>query len=112
MRESIATVASAIADTGDPRIVGQGFVLRQFHVNATKSNTFSVDTWKVGFAANATRVTAIEGVVPNVELPDRRGIDGGDEIANIVDNVDNVFVRSNTIEGRHIVVGELVTWHF
>src|SRR5690242_19666763 len=105
MAHAVAHVASALTDAFGPGIEVQFAV--QFYVGAADAHPLAVNAGKVGLAAGAGAVAAIEGVVPHVELGYGIGIDRGNEVdgGNLtsvgtfhgVGNVDNVFVGPNAV---------------
>ena len=79
MASAIGHVASAIADLLAPRVEIE-LVVRASHTIAPGPYALAVDAGEIGFAAGAGAKAAVEGVVPHVQFPDVRRIDGGHEI--------------------------------
>ena len=63
---------------------------------------------KVGLAADLGPIAAVERVIPDVELPRGRGVDGRDEVDRVVHHVDDVLVGADAVERRDLVGGKLV----
>ncbi len=74
-------VAAAVAQPVDPAVVVERLVLGQLDVGAAQADALAVDAGKVGLAADPGGVAAVERVIPDVQLPDGRRVDGRDEIA-------------------------------
>src|SRR3954467_8378813 len=102
MRETIAAVAPAIAHALDPFIKIQLFTRQLLHVDAPQSHAVAVNARKIRFSTDPRRKSAIKRVIPDIQFPDARRIDGGNEIANAVGYINDIFVGANTIESRHI----------
>src|SRR5262249_13809060 len=70
------------------------------------------DAGKICLAAYACAKAAVESVIPDVQFPNRRGIDGRNEINRIVRHVYYVLVSSDAIELWHIVVWQCIGLDF
>src|SRR5207244_3404187 len=72
---AIADVAASGPDAIAPPVEVELTV--QLHVGATETNALAIDAREVRLAADASAIAAIEGVVPHVQFPHIRRIDGG-----------------------------------
>ena len=80
----------------------------QFDVNAAETDAFAVNAREVGLAGNLAPVSAVKRVIPDVELPWRRGVDGRDEIDGVVHHVDDILVGADAVKGRDLIRRQLV----
>ena len=74
----------------------------ELDVAAAQSDAVAVDAREVGLAADAGAEARVERVVPDVQLPRRRRVDGGDEVDGVVRHVDDVLVGADAVEARHL----------
>ena len=111
-------MAAAVADIGpallDPFAPGVEVELAvgELDIHAAEPHALAVNAREVGLAGDLGPVPAVERVVPDIELPGGRGVDGRDEIDRVVDHVDDVLVGADAVErrdlvGRKLVVGNL-----
>ena len=77
-------------------------------VAAAHADAVIVYAREICLTADPATVAAIQGVVPDVQFPDRRRIHGADEITSIVGDVNQVFVGADAVHPRHDVIGKLV----
>jgi len=75
------------------------------HIDSPQAHPLTIDTGEVGLTANPRRKTAVQRVIPDVQLPNERGIHGRDEIARVVCHIDDVLIGANSVECRHVVRG-------
>ena len=111
---AVADVVFSFADPFAPLVVVE--LAWEFDVRSAEADLFAVDAGEIGFAADAGFEAAVESMVPDVEFPDVGGIDGGDEVYrwdeltggawDFVGDIDDVFIRSDTIEGGGFEVRE------
>src|SRR5262249_33548002 len=96
---------AAVLDALHPVVEHQLFA--QVDVTAADPDALAVDAREVGLAADAAGVAAVQRVVPDVQLPDRRRVHRGDEVAHAVADVHDVLGGADAVHGRHDVVGQL-----
>ena len=99
---AITTVTSPVAKAFKPTVVIEWFVHRHLDIHPSEADAFSIDAREISLAANASRKSAVEGVVPDVQLPHGWGVYSRDEVANGMSDVNNVLIRTDTIERRHL----------
>ena len=119
MTSTIPDIIPSGANPFAPRVIIERPV--QMDVTPAKPDSFAVDAGKVGFAADPGSETAIQRVIPDVQLPDVGRVDGADEVhrrdlfpvrpRHGVSHVDDVFVGANAVEGRDDEVWELRGFH-
>ena len=111
MRQPVAAVAAAVLQAQHPVIKVELLLLLlgiELDVDSAQSDAVPVDAREIGLATDAALVAAVERVIPAVELPDARRIDRRDEIAHVVDDIDDIFIRANAVERRHGIIRQLV----
>src|SRR5262249_52391906 len=99
---SVADVAAPLLDALGPGVEFEFAV--EVDVAASEPDALAVDAREIGLAADPAAVAAIQRVIPSVQLPDGRRVHGGNEIASIVSNVDEVFVGPDAVHRRNNVV--------
>ena len=85
------------------RLVATAF---EFDIGTAQPDALAVDAGEIGLAADAALIAAVERVVPDVQLPEDRRIDRRNEIAHVVNDVDDVFIGADAVEPRHFEVGQ------
>ena len=101
MAFSVCHIAATVLDAFDVAVKVEGVVV-EFDVEPAQSDAFPIDAGEVGFATDSGAKTTVEGVVPDVEFPVDRRVDGGDEVNRIVGHVHDVLVGPDAIEARHL----------
>src|SRR5262245_55356623 len=105
MAFSVRNVSAPFAHPlGPPSVVERV----ELDVAAPQSDAFAVDEREVGLAAYARAEAGVERVVPDVQLPGRRRVNGRNEINRVVRHVNDVFVRADAVESRQFVIGQTV----
>src|SRR5262249_35574619 len=79
-------------------------------VAAAQAHTLAVDAWKIRLSTDPAAEAAVERVIPDVQLPDRRRIHRRDEVAGVVGDVHEVIVGHDAAHGRNDVVGQFAGW--
>src|SRR5438445_553830 len=100
MAQSVAAIAAAILQALNPRVIVQRFVSRLLDVNTSQSDFVAINTREVSFAADAGLHSTVQSVVPDVQFPDHRGINGGNEITSVLCRRHDEFVGADSIETR------------
>ena len=99
MAQPVAYVTAAVFESHYPFIIGELVV--ELDVGTAQSDFVVVDAGEVCFATNAAGKAAVERVIPGAEFPDDRRVDGGNEIADIMRDIDDILVGADTVEARH-----------
>src|SRR4029450_13713922 len=83
----------------------------ELYVRASDADFLAIDAWEIGLAADSRAESHVERVIPDVQLPDVRRVDGGHEIhgwnrpavrtRNLVRHIDDVLVRADAVEWGH-----------
>ena len=115
MTLAVADVVAAESNAFAPGVILELAI--ELHVAATEADLLAVDAGEVGLAADARAESGVERVIPDVQLPGVRRVDGGHEIdgrhelairaGNLVSDVHDVFIRADAVELRQAVVREL-----
>ena len=105
---AVAAITPPVFDAQNPGIKIQLFAFGNFDINPAEADFVAVDAGEIRLAADLRPEAAIQRVIPDVEFPDARRIDGGDEIAHIMGDGDDVLVRPDAVELGHRVIGQLV----
>src|SRR5262252_8457758 len=79
------------------------------HVRAPTTHAAIGDAWKISLAADARGEPAVERVIPNIQFGKEGRINRGDEVDGIVRDIDDVFIRANTVEWRRLVIRQFGT---
>jgi hypothetical protein len=79
------------------------------HVGAPTTHAAVGNAWKIGLAADARSEPAVERAIPNIQFGKEGRIDRRDEVDGIVRDIDNVFIRTNTVEWRRLVIRQFGT---
>src|SRR5262249_50019783 len=102
---AVADVTAAVLDPFGPGVEIKLAV--EMDVAAAQADALAVDAREIGLAANAAAVAAVQRVIPDVQLPNRRRVHGGDETAGIVRDIHEILVGADARHARHHVVGQL-----
>ncbi len=80
-----------------------------------EADTLAVDAGEVGLTADAGAEAGVEGVVPDVEFPDRWRVAHGEEVdsgdrpsigaRDLVGDIDDVLVGADAVETGDLLVG-------
>src|SRR5262249_51628915 len=108
MALAVADVAAALLDALGPGIEVELAV--QVDVATAQADALAVDAGEVRLATDARAVAAVEGVVPGIQLPDRRRVYRRDEVAHAVGHVHQVLVGADAVHRRHRVAGQVPGW--
>src|SRR5881628_1709237 len=103
MTQAVTDVTASSLDSFDPVVEIQFAV--EVNIAATQADALAVDTREVGLAADTCAIAAIQGVVPDIELPIRWRIDRRDEVAGAVGDVHEVFIGADAVHHRQDVIG-------
>src|SRR6266571_8270762 len=99
MALAVTDIGSALLDSLGPFVELEFTV--EMHVTSPQADALAIDAWKIGLAANPAAVAAIERVIPDVQLVDRRRVHGGDEVAHAVRDVDQVLIGADAVHRGH-----------
>ena len=105
MALAVGNVVAAFADALDPVSVIHLSALA--HIASAKPYALPVDTRKIRLPADARAVARIQRVIPDIEFPGIRCIDGGYEIDQILGDTHDVFVGADAVERRNFIRGKL-----
>src|SRR5205807_7860642 len=103
---AVRDVGAAVAYAPHPRVVVEP--PRHLNIRAAHADAVGVDAGEVRLAADARAEAAVERVIPDVQLPRGGRVGGGDEVHHALGHVNDVLVRADAVEGRHLVVRQLV----
>src|SRR6266478_6988821 len=104
-------MALAVADIGPAQLDSLGPSVEieltvEVHIAPAQADALAINARKIGLAANPAAVAAIERVIPDVQLVNRRRVHGGDEVAHAVRNVDQVLIGADAVHRGHDIVGQ------
>ena len=105
MALAFAHIAAPVADTLDPPLVGQPVEL---DVTPSQPDLVVINAGEVRLAAYPRTEAHVQCVIPDVEFPDRRRVDGRDEVDGVVRHVHNELVRADPVKPGHLVVRQFV----
>src|SRR5437899_11708813 len=95
MAQAAGDLARALLNPIDPCVEVEFAV--GVYVTASEPAALAVDAGEVGLAADPGAVSAIERVIPDVQLPVGGSIDRRNEVARAVGDVDDVLVGANAV---------------
>src|SRR5262245_2751178 len=119
MAAAVADVVAAAPDAFAPVRVIEFSI--ELYVRAPDADFLAIDAREIGLATDSRAEAHVERVIPDVQLPDVRRVDGGHEIhgwnrpavpiRNLVRHIDDVLVRADAVEWGNDVVRQLRRVH-
>ena len=102
MAAAVADVGPAFLDALAPAVEIEPAVF-ELDVDSPQADALAVNTGKIGLAADPRAKAAIQGVIPDVQLPRSRRVHRRQEIDCVVHHVHDVFIGADAVEGRNLV---------
>src|SRR5262245_9038889 len=109
MAEAIRHIATSRANAFAPGVVREA--PGKMDIGAASAHSTIRDAGKIGLAADARAESAVQRVVPDVQLEDEGRVSRGNEVDGVMRNVDDVLVCTDAVEDRHFVVRQLARLH-